>query len=77
MKEYAVSIHLSKSKYDQAVECPKMLWLHTNKSEVFDDSVLNLTTLTTRNEVGDLAMGLFGDFTEIPFTANDFGSMIQ
>ncbi len=54
-----------------------MLWLHTNKSEVFDDSVLNLATLTTRNEVGNLAMGLFGDFTEIPFTANDFGSMIQ
>ncbi len=54
-----------------------MLWLHTNKSEVFDDSVLNPTTLTTRNEVGDLAMGLFEAFTEIPFTANDFGSMIQ
>ena len=72
-----MSIHLSKSKYCQAVQCPKMLWLRTNKPEVFDESVMNESVLASGNEVGDLAMGLFGEFKEIPFKADDFGSMIR
>lgn len=58
-------LHLSKSKYCSAVQCPKMLWLKENKPEEFDDSVLRQSVLDTGNEVGDLAMGLFGDFTEV------------
>ena len=60
-----MSVYLSKSKYCSAVQCPKMLWLRTYKPELFDDSVMNEAVLTTGNEVGDLAMGLFGDFTEM------------
>ena len=61
------SLHLSKSKYCSAVQCPKMLWLKQNRPEEFDDSVMNEDVLRTGNEVGDLAMGLFGDFVEVPF----------
>ncbi|MBR2676482.1 MAG: DUF2779 domain-containing protein [Solobacterium sp.] len=58
---------LSKTRYCNAVQCPKMLWLKQYKPEVFDDSVMNEAVLQTGNEVGDLAMGLFGDFTEVPY----------
>jgi len=62
-----MSIYLSKSKYCSALQCPKMLWLNKNRPEAFDSSVMNESVLETGNEVGDLAMGLFGDFTEVPF----------
>lgn len=67
-------MNLSKSKYCNAVQCPKMLWLSKYKKEVYDDSVLNQAVLEQGSEVGDLAMGLFGDFTEVPF--GDLSKMI-
>lgn len=67
-------LYLSKSKYCLAVQCPKMLWLKQNKPEEFDASVMNQTILDNGNKVGDLAMGMFGDFTEVPF--GDAGEMI-
>ena len=60
-----MSHYLSKSKYCNAVQCPKMLWLKTYRPECFDESVMNENVLKTGNEVGDLAMGLFGDFVEV------------
>ena len=69
-------VHFSKSKYCSAVQCPKMLWLRNNKSEEFDDSILCDTVLDNGNDVGDLAMGLFGDYTEVPFSS-DLGEMIE
>lgn len=68
-------LHLSKSKYCLAVQCPKMLWMGKNMPEVFDDSVVNQAVLDRGNEVGDLAMGLFGEFVEIPF--GNLGEMIK
>ncbi|MBE6350884.1 MAG: DUF2779 domain-containing protein [Spirochaetaceae bacterium] len=65
-----MSYNFSKSRYCSGIQCPKMLWLKKNKSELFDASVLNQTILDTGNEVGDLAMALFGDFTEVPFSEN-------
>ena len=62
-----MSFNLSKSKYCNGVQCPKMLWLKKNEPDKFDESVMNEGVLETGNEVGDLAMGLFGDFTEVPF----------
>lgn len=70
-----MALNLSKSKYCSAVQCPKMIWLKKNKPEVFDDSVMNQSILETGNEVGDLAMGLFGTYTEVPF--GDLGDMIK
>ena len=67
-------LHLSKSRYCSAVQCPKMLWLKKNMPEVFDDSVVNQAVLDRGNDVGDLAMGLFGDYVEVPY--GDLSGMI-
>lgn len=68
-------LYLSKSKYCSAVQCPKILWLQKNKPEAFDDSVVDQAVLERGNAVGDLAMGLFGDYVEVPF--GDLGEMIR
>lgn len=60
-------LYISKSKYCSAVQCPKMLWMHLYKKELFDDSVMNEAILQQGSDVGDLAMGLFGDYVEIPY----------
>ena len=70
-----MALHLSKSKYCNAVQCPKMLWLNKYKREEFDESVMNQAVLETGNEVGDLAMGLLGEYVEVPF--GDLGDMIS
>ena len=59
--------NISKSRYCSAVQCPKILWLKQNMPEKFDSSVMNQAVLDTGSAVGDLAMGLFGDFVEVPF----------
>ena len=68
-------LHLSESRYCSAVQCPKMLWLKKNKPEAFDDSVVNQAVLDRGNDVGNLAMGLFGDYVEVPF--GDLSEMIR
>ena len=70
-----MSFYLSKSRYCSGVQCPKILWLKKNKPDVFDDSVMNQAVLETGSEVGDLAMGLFGEFIEVPF--GDLSQMIR
>ena len=68
-------LHLSKSRYCSAVQCPKMLWLRKNKPEAFDESSVNQAVLDRGNMVGDLAMGLFGEYVEVPF--GELGEMIS
>lgn len=68
-------LHLSKTKYCQAVQCPKLLWLSKNRPEAFDDSMLDQAVLDRGSAVGDLAMGLFGDYVEVPY--GDLGEMIR
>ena len=53
--------YFSKSRYCRFCQCPKSVWLQKNKpeEEVLSDDVF--TRMTTGNEVGDLAMGIFGD----------------
>jgi hypothetical protein len=63
-------MNLSKSRYCQGLQCPKILWMNENKGDEFDDGVLNEGILNTGNEIGDLAMGYFGEFTEIPYNAD-------
>ena len=56
---------LTKSKYTTYRKCPKCLWLGTYKPE---EQVIDASTqarFTAGNEVGDLAMGLFGPYTEV------------
>jgi len=70
-----MSLYLSKSKYCSAVQCPKMLWLSKYMPEEIDLSAINQATLETGNDVGDLAMGLLGEYTEVPF--GDLSEMIM
>ena len=67
---------LSKSKYCMGVQCPRLLWLKENKPELFDSSVIDQAVLNNGNEVGDLAMGLFGDYVEVPYD-KDLTKMIS
>ena len=57
-------MHLSKSKYCLLWQCPKLLWLETNRPELKSKNAALEDRMALGNEVGDLAMGLFGDFTE-------------
>ena len=63
-------MYLSKSRYCSAIQCPKILWMHKNMPDKFDDAVMDESRLTMGNTVGDLAMGVFGDFVEVPFLEN-------
>lgn len=60
-------MNLSKSRYCSAVQCPKMLWMAQHMPEHFDGSVMNEAILNTGNEVGDLAMGYFGEYFEVEY----------
>lgn len=57
--------YLSKSKYTAFRQCPKNLWLRTYKpeEEVIDAALQ--ARFEAGNEVGDLAMGLFGPYEEV------------
>ena len=56
---------LSKSKYCAFAQCPKNLWLKTYKPDLAtsDDSLES--RMESGNEIGDLAMQIFGDFVEV------------
>lgn len=63
---------LSKSKYTTYCQCPKALWLRTydaDKATPIDEAAM--ARFAAGNEVGDLAMGLFGDFVEVTTTKED------
>ena len=57
-------MHLSKSKYCLLWQCPKLLWLEKNHPELKTEDASREDRMQVGNEVGDLAMGLFGDFVE-------------
>ena len=55
---------LSKSRYTAFCQCPKNLWLKVYKpEEAIVDEALQ-AHFEQGNEVGDLAMGLFGKYKE-------------
>ena len=62
---------LSKSKYCAFSQCPKRLWLQTYRPELSEENTALDARMETGNEVGDLAMGLFGDFTEVTVHKED------
>lgn len=55
----------SKSKYCGLWQCPKIAWLNKYKPEEKYLDVSTLARMGNGNEVGDLAMTLFGDFKEV------------
>lgn len=64
-------MHLSKSKYCQFCQCPKLLWLDVNHPELKMQDTICDDRMTAGNEIGDLAMGLFGAFTEVTVLKED------
>ena len=58
-------MYLSKSKYCRLWQCAKQLWLDANHPELQTEDPSREDRMTTGNEVGDLAMSLFGDYTEV------------
>ena len=74
-------MYLSKSKYCGLWQCPKMAWLRQYKPEeaITDESVQ--ASMDAGNEVGDFAMGLFGDYVEVTVLREDgrpdIGRMIE
>ena len=57
-------MNLSKSKYTRYCQCPKMLWMDTYKKELAKEDPALQRRFDEGNEVGDLAMGLLGDYVE-------------
>lgn len=73
-------LFFSKSKYTQLWQCPKLLWLDANHRELRTEDPAVQTRMETGSVVGDLAMGLFGSFTEVTVMQNDrpnISAMIQ
>ena len=64
-------LNLSKSKYCSLWQCPKIPWLQKYRPEerVFD--ALLQQRMEVGSEVGDLAMGLFGDYVEVTVRDGD------
>lgn len=56
---------LSKSKYTNFCKCSKCLWLGTYHSELSEITESDQARFDAGNQVGDLAMGLFGDYVEV------------
>ena len=62
---------LSKSRYTKYCQCAKALWLSVNK---LDEATVDAgveARFAEGNVVGDLAMGLFGDFVEVTTMTED------
>ena len=55
----------SKSRYCLAWQCPKLLWLNKYRPELKPEDPALQARFDAGNVVGDMAMGLFGDFTEV------------
>lgn len=74
-------MNLSKSKYTRFCQCPKMLWLDTYHPELAVQDEALLRRFQEGNEIGDLAMGLLGEFVETTaYTADgklDIPSMLK
>lgn len=62
---------LSKSKYCAFVQCPRNLWLKTYKPELATSNASLDARMESGNEIGDLAMQLFGDFVEVTAHKDD------
>lgn len=73
--------HFSKSRYTSFIQCPKMLWLKTYRPELAEEDPSAQERMTKGNVVGDLAMGLFGEYEEMTAYNEDgkinLGKMIE
>lgn len=66
---------ISKSRYVSGCQCPKILWMDKHMPEEFDESVMDQAILSAGNDVGDLAMGYFGPYVEVPYLPGEYADM--
>ncbi len=64
-------MYFSKSKYCEFKKCTKKAWLSKYKPEEKKEDATALAIMATGNEVGDLAMGMFGPFVEVTVLKED------
>ncbi|MDR0978535.1 MAG: DUF2779 domain-containing protein [Lachnospiraceae bacterium] len=69
------SVKLSKSKYCKSIQCNKILWLDKFKPEERAELALE-SRFETGHEVGELAKGLFGEYSDVEFSQN-LNEMLQ
>ena len=62
---------LSKSRYTAFCQCPKNLWLKVYKPEVATEDPALQARFEQGNEVGDLAMSLFGKYIDVTINNPD------
>ncbi len=63
--------YFSKSKYCDFKQCPKIPWLKKYKPEEYAVDDETQARFAAGNEVGDLAMGLFGEYVEVTILRED------
>ena len=66
-----LSKRLSKSRYTLYCQCPKALWLRIYKPDVAIIDASTEARFEKGNEVGDLAMGLFGSYVDVTTQMED------
>lgn len=64
-------MYFSKSKYCGLWQCPKIAWLNKYKPDECEIDDGTRARMVAGNEVGDLAMGLFGEYNEVTSYRND------
>ena len=67
----AKHIGISKSRYTLYRQCPKALWLKTYKPEQAEISDSLRQRFESGSVVGDLAKGLFGNYSEVTAYTSD------
>ena len=69
-------LYLSKTKYCRAIQCPKMLWMDSFKPEEAEQTTPD-EIFETGTEVGELAKGIFGKYTDIEYNSDKKQMIIQ
>ena len=64
-------MYLSKSRYCGWWQCPKMAWLQRYRPETRTEDGDALSRMKTGAEVGELARGLFGPYTDVTTLKDD------
>ena len=70
----AERMNLSKSKYVAGLQCPKVLWMDRHMPEKRAEQ--DTARMEIGNMVGDVAMGYFGEYTEVLFDLGSKSAMV-
>lgn len=58
-------MNMSKSKYCRGIQCEKILWLEENRPDLIGKK--DESRMKTGQNVGEIAKGIFGDYTDIAY----------